>query len=92
MICGTEGAIELPHDAFIPWEKNAEVTVRKKDREEGEKIVIPGADQYQSMVEAFADAVLGNSKGLLAPEDNIANMRILDALAHSARSGRTVSV
>jgi predicted dehydrogenase len=90
MIHGTEGAIELPHDAFIPWKKDTEVTFRKKDREEGKKIVIPGADQYQSMVEAFADAVVGNNKGLLAPEDSIANMRILDALAQAARSGQSV--
>ena len=35
------------------------------------------------MVEAFADAVLGASPVLLAPEDSLADLRILDALQAS---------
>lgn len=57
-VVGSDGAIDLPHDAFIPWEKDAVYTLRKKDEEVGEEYVIQGADEYQLMVEHFSDAVL----------------------------------
>ena len=89
-VSGSEGAIELPHDAFIPWEKEAAFTVRGKDQEDGQKYVTPGADEYQLMVEHFADAVLGKAALALAPEESIRNMRVLDGLAEAARTGTTI--
>jgi predicted dehydrogenase len=44
------------------------------------------------MVEAFADAVLNDGPVPLGNEDSIANMRVLDALALSARTGQRQSV
>jgi predicted dehydrogenase len=91
-IVGTEGAIELPHDAFIPWEKDAIFRLRGVDEEEGKVEVIPGADEYQLMVEHFADAVLGNVSLDFPPEESVNNMRVLDALAQAARESRPVEV
>lgn len=89
-VVGEDGVIELPHDAFIPWEKEARYTLREKDAESAEPTIIPGADEYQLMVEHFVDA----ARGISAPEfpisDSIRNMRVLDALAAAARSGETV--
>jgi len=91
-IIGRDGAIELPHDAFIPWEKDALYRLRAATEEVGQAVTVAGADEYQLMVEHFADVV----RGLAEPEcpltDSIANMRVLDALAEAARSGRTVAV
>ncbi len=89
-VIGSNGAIDLPHDAFIPWEKDTVYTQRKKEEEEGKQHVIRGADEYQLMVEHFSDAVLGRTELDGSPGDSIANMRVLDALAQAAKSGTTV--
>ena len=91
-ILGTQGAIELPHDAFIPWEKDAFFRLRGVDEEEGRAEIIPGVDEYQLMVEHFADAVLGNGSLDFSPEESVKNMRVLDALAQAAREGKQVVV
>jgi predicted dehydrogenase len=91
-VVGTEGAIDLPHDAFIPWQHDAEYFQRGRDQETGNRIVVPGADEYQLMVEHFSDAVLEKSKLDFQVEDSIANMRVLDALATAALTGNTVKV
>jgi xylose dehydrogenase (NAD/NADP) len=91
-IMGTEGAIELPQDAFIPWEKEARFWVRKSDAEEGRMEIVPGADEYRLMVEHFAEAVLEEKPLDFSPEESVANTRVLDALARAAREGRAVSL
>jgi predicted dehydrogenase len=89
-VVGSEGAIELPHDAFIPWEKDAIFTVRGKDQEQGQEHATRGADEYQLMVEHFADAVRGKTDLTLPPEESIRNMRVLDGLAEAARTGKKI--
>jgi predicted dehydrogenase len=91
-VIGSAGAIDLPHDAFIPWEKDAVFTLRGKDAEIGEKHVIPGADEYQLMVEHFGDVVLGNAEPDGPIADSVANMQVLDALAEAARTEKTVKL
>ena len=89
-IAGSEGAIELPHDAFIPWEREAAFTVRGKNQEVGQKHLTSGADEYQLMVEHFADAALGREPLTVTPEESVCTMRVLDGLAEAARTGMTV--
>lgn len=89
-IVGSEGAIELPHDAFIPWEKDAVFTVRSKDEESGQEHITSGADGYQLMVEDFAEAVSGHKQLPFTPQESISNMQVLDALAEAAQTGRTI--
>jgi predicted dehydrogenase len=89
-IAGADGVIELPHNAFVPWENDAAFFIRAQDEEEGQKQVIPGADEYQLMVEHFADVVLGNTDLMYPLSESIGNMRVLDALAQAARTGETV--
>ena len=89
-VTGTMGAIELPHDAFIPWEREALYTRRERDSEAGEVHRVAGADEYRLMVEHFARAVRGEGGLDVLPEDSILNMSALDALALAAREERTV--
>jgi predicted dehydrogenase len=89
---GAEGAIELPHDAFIPWEKDAVFVVRGKNDEVGQEHIVDGEDEYQRMVEFFSDVVQGNADSDLYLEESVSNMKILDALAKSAKTGRAVQV
>ncbi len=91
-VVGDRGAIELPHDAFIPWEKDAVFVLRGLDDETGTRQTIAGVDEYQLMVEHFADAVLDLSPLAYSPEESIANMRVLDALSRAARSGRREAI
>jgi len=91
-VVGSKAAIELPHNAFIPFENDAVYTVRFQDQETGREFVVPGADEYQLMVEHFADAVLGRQELAYILEDSIHNMQVLDALAKAARSGQTISL
>lgn len=89
-VVGSRAAIELPHNAFIPFENDAVYTVRFQDQETGREYVVPGADEYQLMVEHFVDVVLGRQGLTITPKDSIQNMRVLDALAEAARSGQTI--
>jgi predicted dehydrogenase len=91
-IVGSEGAIELPHNAFVPWEEDAVYTHRGRDDETGQLHTVEGADEYRLMVEHFADAVQQKTNLNFSPDDSIANMRVLDALAEAARTGSTVKV
>ena len=91
-IVGSEGAIDLPHNAFIPWEKDADFLLRGCDQEDGQPHVVTGADEYQIMVEHFAEAVSGATQLMYPPLDSIANMRVLDALAQAARTGQMVKL
>jgi len=91
-VVGREGAIELPHNAFVPWEKDAVFMLRRYDEETGQEYVIPGADEYQLMVAHFADAVLGKTELTFAAEESFRNMLVLDALAQAARTGKTVTL
>jgi predicted dehydrogenase len=89
-ITGTEGAIELPHDAFIPWEKPARYTLRLKTQENGEVRTVEGSDEYRLMAEHFADAVQGRQPLEYEPEDSVRNLQVLDAMTVAAREDRTV--
>jgi predicted dehydrogenase len=91
-IVGSEGALELPHDAFIPWGKDTVFTLRLKDQETGRQFITAGADEYRLMVEHFADAIAGQCHPSYSPHESVANMKTLDALAAAARNGTTVSV
>ena len=91
-IVGEGGSIELPHNAFIPWEKDATYFFHNKDEEIGRREIIPGVDEYQLMVEHFSEAVINGTSPLVQVEDSIKNMHVLDALAESARSGRMVAI
>jgi predicted dehydrogenase len=91
-VAGTEGSIEQPHNAFIPWDKEALFTMRSKDQETGEDHAIPGADEYQLMVEHFSEAVSRQTALAFSPEESVRNMKVLDGLAEAARTGRTIEM
>ena len=65
---------------------------RMGDADGPEQHLIAGADQYQLMVEHFADVVMGNTDLMYPPADSIGNMRVLDALAQAARTGETIKL
>lgn len=91
-IVGEDGSIELPHNAFIPWENDATYVHRGRHEEIGRQEVVPGADEYRLMVEHFSDVLIHGYSPVIRIHDSIQNMRVLDALAESARSGQRVVI
>jgi xylose dehydrogenase (NAD/NADP) len=91
-VIGESGAIELPHDAFVPWEKDVTFILRGAHDEYGQIVTIPGADEYQLMIEHFADVVQGHAQLAYSPVESVNQMRILDALARAARLGEVVQL
>ena len=91
-VVGDHGVIELPHDAFIPWEKDASYEQRKHDAETGTQTVVPGVDEYQLMVEHFVEATRKEVAPEYLPDDSIRNMHVLDALAKAARTEQMVKL
>jgi len=93
-IIGTKGTIEVPR-AFIPGmgSRAAEglVVVVDADGHRAE-IRFEPVDQYRLMAEAFADAVLSGRPVPCPPQDAVNNLRVLDAIDASARSGMRVEI
>lgn len=82
-IRGTKGRILVP-EAFVP-DINADTTVHHWYDDWQEDKIIDGDDHYKLMVEDFADALLKGRPPRYAPEDAVAQMRVMDRLLASAR-------
>jgi xylose dehydrogenase (NAD/NADP) len=91
-IVGEAGSFELPHNSFIPWEKDVTYVYRGRNEEIGKQEVVPGSDEYRLMVEHFSDVIIRGISPWLETTDSIQNMRVLDALAESARTGQRVVI
>jgi predicted dehydrogenase len=89
-IAGDKGRIEIPIAFNAP---QAETTTLLID--DGSKLggassvqeVIPPSDQYAEQADAFARAVLGETELPYGIDDGIANMKIIDAVFRSEKSG-----
>ncbi|MDQ2632361.1 MAG: Gfo/Idh/MocA family oxidoreductase [Pseudomonadota bacterium] len=93
-IIGTQGTIDVPR-AFIPGMGSRVgeglVIVADPDGRRLEKVFQP-ANHYRLMAQAFAEAMLSGRPVPYPPADAVGNMRALDAIAASARSGRRVEI
>jgi D-xylose 1-dehydrogenase (NADP+, D-xylono-1,5-lactone-forming) len=83
-VIGDEGFIDVPV-AFLPGAADTRLHIRKQ---QGPRVeTIRGVDEYQLMVEHFADCVLGGTMPLYPATEAAANMRTIAALYQSARNG-----
>lgn len=89
---GRKGVIEAPRGIIAGLGTRLSETLLVTMDADGRRVetTIPPVDHYQMMVEAFADAVLQKRPVPLSPSDSLANIRVLDAFARSAREGREV--
>ena len=83
-VVGSEGVLDLPV-AFVPG--TSETAIRQV--KEGREALHPfaGVDQYQLMIEHFAQCVLTDQQPRYPASDGTANMRVIDALYRSAQKG-----
>jgi len=83
-VAGPEGHIEVPA-AFLPGK--GDTTVYEHHGRQGATAhSISGVDEYQLMVEHFADCVLNKLPPRYPPSEAAANMRVIEALYRSARA------
>ncbi len=88
-VVGTEGYLTVPL-GFLPRTADADIILTRG--EERSVITVPGVDQYQLMVEHVEDVVLDGVPLRLPPEDAAANLRTIDALYRSMKTGRAEAV
>ena len=88
-VVGTNGVLCVP-DLWVPGPRAA-FTI-EREGQPTEKIVVEGEDQVQHMIEDFGRAVLEGKPVLPDPEEAVRTLRVLDAVAKSARENRIVDV
>ena len=89
-LCGTKGRIEIPIPVTAPPGAATRISIDDCSSLEGSGIVtetLAPSDQYQLQGEAFS-RVRGEIELPYGVEDAIANMRVIDALFRSEKSGR----
>lgn len=90
-LAGTDAYLTVP-TSFLPGEADT-IIEERRSREQPRQYVIPGIDEYQLMVEHFADCILQDRAPRYSPSEAAANMRVIEALYRSARSGgKTISI
>jgi predicted dehydrogenase len=90
-LCGSKGRIELAIPVNAPQGAATRIAIDDCSSLEGTSIVtetLPPSDQYQLQGEAFSRAVRGEIALPYGVEDAIANMRVIDALFRSERTGQ----
>jgi predicted dehydrogenase len=94
-LCGTRGRIELPIPVNAPQGAATRIVIDDCSSLDGAGVVtetLPACDQYQLQGEAFSRAVRGEIALPYGVDDAIANMRAIDALFRSERTGQWEAV
>jgi predicted dehydrogenase len=89
---GTRGVIEVEIPFTPPASSETRILIASTPVESNqlaeETEIVSAVDQYATQLAAFADAVAGKHPPAVPLASSIANMRVLDALNASARSGQ----
>jgi predicted dehydrogenase len=89
-LVGTLGRIEMEMP-FNPGEGSpTRYVIRSAGSTEQRTVTLPGANQYALQCDAFAHAVRHETPDAAALDDATTNMRVLEAVFASGRSGRVV--
>jgi predicted dehydrogenase len=88
---GTKGRIEILVPFNAPQMEETKILIDDASQLGGASAVVetfPPVDQYAEEADAFAGAVLGETKLPYGVDDAIANMQILDAIFRSEQTGK----
>ena len=88
-ITGTEGVVTVPA-MWLPPRRATWVV--KRDGREPQEYAVEGADQIVEMLDHFSGAVLRGEPVRPGPEEAVKTLKVLDALARSAREECEVAV
>jgi predicted dehydrogenase len=87
-IFGTKGRIEVEIPFNAPPDQPNRIFVQGMEMNVGKWHSYPISDQYQLQAEAFGRVIRKKEKTAWGVEDAITNMRIIDAIFKSGKSGR----
>lgn len=90
-ICGSKGRIELQIPVNAPQGEKTLLFLDDGTTLDGSGIrtdALPESDQYQLQGEAFSRAIRGETELPYGVDDAVRNMRVIDALFRSEKSGR----
>jgi predicted dehydrogenase len=87
-IMGTRGRIEIEIPFNAPPDRPNRLFVQSMEMNEGAWHDFPISDQYQLQAEAFGRVIRKEEKHLWGIEDAITNMKILDTLFRSGKTGK----
>jgi predicted dehydrogenase len=87
-IVGTKGRIEVEIPFNAPPDTPNRIFVQGMEMNKGKWISYPVSDQYQLQAEQFNRIIRKKEKQVWGVDDAITNMKILDALFKSGKSGR----
>ena len=90
-LVGTRGRIEIEVPFNAPQGAATRYWIDRTgalDNSGVQEVTLPPADQYQLQAEAFSQAVRQDPPDASGLDDAAANMRVIDALFASGRSGR----
>ena len=90
LIMGTHGWIEIE----IPFNAPPDKPCRLLHNHDGEtrEVLTEAADQYALQGDLFSEAVLLDAPVPTPIEDAVSNMNVIEAIFHSAKSGRWVEI
>ena len=88
-IVGAEGIVRVP-GMWVPPVARATYEIERDGKTE--VFTIEGEDQIANMIQNFGKAVLEKRDPSPSPEEAVKTLRVLDALANSAHSGRVEKV
>lgn len=83
---GTKGRVEIEIPFNAPPDKECRIWV------DGQEELFPVCDQYTLQGDAFSRAVLGEAPVPVPLENSLANIRVIDAVVESSKSGRFVEL
>jgi xylose dehydrogenase (NAD/NADP) len=90
-VAGTDGYLGVSN-AFLPGTGDTTI-MEYRGRGDKKEHIIDGVDEYQLMVEHFTDCVIHNKPFRHSALEAASNMRVIEALYHSARmNGKPVQV
>ena len=90
-ILGTRGHIVVDIPWSMPHERSSRLLVEDDTRQSKDgpgEVWFPACDQWGVQCDRFCEAIASGGPAPVPIEDAVANMRVLDAIARSARSGR----
>lgn len=90
-VAGTEAYLRIP-DAFLPGKEDV-VIEEFRDGQDPVIYTIAGIDEYQCMVEHFADCALNGHTPRYSTDEAALNMRVIEALQESSdNAGKPVTI
>lgn len=90
VIIGTNGSLAVPTMRLKRYERDEERSWWKPFKME--TIPLERADPLARQIEHFGNVIRGEEKPLVTGRDGLQNLRVVDAIAEAARTGRTVEI